>query len=106
MEQVKAMENYYWGLKDGDVIHCTDGDIIIGYRPKVRYKTTPDGEWQEADAIIDDNGAFDGFAGKNTAVEVVLPEDGGIRSIGNYTFQNCTNLNGITIPNEVMSIGL
>lgn len=28
-EEVKAMENYSWGLQNGCVIHCTDGDITI-----------------------------------------------------------------------------
>lgn len=27
--EVQSMENYYWGLQTGRIIHCTDGDITI-----------------------------------------------------------------------------
>ena len=101
MGQARAMSNFSWGLKHGSVIHCTDGDITIN---RVRYTTSLGGEWHEADATIN-NGVFGGFVGKEDAVEVLLPENAGIRSIGNNVFENCSSLTAITIPNDVTSIG-
>ena len=35
----------------------------------------------------------------------VIPTDGSVTSIGNYSFRDCTGLTSITIPNSVTSIG-
>ena len=69
----------------------------------VRYTTIPDGEWYEAVPIIDDNGLFSGFEGKQNAVQVVLPEDAGITSIGNDALKDCQSLVEITLPESGLS---
>lgn len=28
--ETKAIDNYPWGLANGSVIHCTDGDVVVG----------------------------------------------------------------------------
>lgn len=73
--------------------------------PKVRYTTSRGGEWHESDPIIDDNGVFSGFDGKETAVEVVLPENAGIEEIGDNVFQEHENLVSVVLPSGVTSIG-
>lgn len=32
------MENYHWGLPNGRIIHCSDGDIVVGNDTVVTYK--------------------------------------------------------------------
>ena len=76
---------------------------------KVWFKTSSEqADWSEEDAIIED-GAFNGFANKENAVEVVIPgkDSGGndVTSIGSHAFYNCTSLASVTIPDSVTSIG-
>ena len=56
---------------------------------KVLYRTTASGDWFEDDADIIDS-TFNGFANKNSAVEVIIPSKdtsgNSVTSIGNYVF--------------------
>lgn len=54
-------------------------------------------------ATVYSNAALNGHFKNLPLEEVVLGDN--ITTIGDYTFQNCTNLSGITIPNSVTSIG-
>ena len=75
---------------------------------KVLYRTSLDGQWLEADASIDD-GAFFGFAGKEDAVEVVIPSKDAsgndVTIIVDYAFYGCSSLTSVMIPNGVTAIG-
>ena len=42
---------------------------------------------------------------KQNLVELVLLNDGALTTIGNYAFEDCTNLTSITIPDSVTTIG-
>ena len=76
---------------------------------KVLYKTSTDGEWLPATADIDENGVFNGFTGKESAVAVILPSKDAngndVTSIGNAAFAEYNNLTSVMIPDSVMSIG-
>ena len=43
------------------------------------------------------------FAGNDKITDIIIPDQ--ITSIENYTFESCINLNKLTIPNSVISIG-
>lgn len=107
LEQVKAMENYSWGLQKGCVIHCTDGDIVIGERTRVKY-TAESGlpDW-EGDIVGEISGgsykATSQIPNVTSAEEVELGTH--VTSIGKSAFYLCTNLTRVTIPDSVTSIG-
>lgn len=75
---------------------------------KVLYRTTSGGEWLQDDANIS-NGAFNGFASKKSAVEVIIPSKdangNSVTSIGNGAFYDCGSLTNVTIGDNVTSIG-
>ena len=75
---------------------------------KVLYKTEAGGEWLQDDADISD-GAFNGFANKDSAVEVIIPSKDAsgndVTSIGSGAFAECTSLTDVTIPDGVTGIG-
>lgn len=56
---------------------------------KVLYKTSAEGEWLQDDAYIS-NGAFNGFANKESAVEVIIPSKDSsgndVTNIGEWVF--------------------
>lgn len=75
---------------------------------KVLYKTEAGGEWLQDDADIS-NGAFTGFANKDSAVEVIIPSKDAsgndVTNIGSSAFAYCSSLTSVTIPDSVTSIG-
>lgn len=56
---------------------------------KVLYKTSADGDWLQSDAIIED-GAFNGFEERESAVAVIIPSKDAsgndVTSIGKESF--------------------
>lgn len=125
------MDEYPWQLHTGCVIHCTDGDIIVG-EEKTRVKYTAESglsDW-EGDIV----GELSGTSGRATTqipnvtsaeevklgthitsigayalyecrglTSVTIPDS--VTSIGNFAFYGCNSLNSVTIPNSVTSIG-
>ena len=87
-------------------------NLIIEYKPvpdgKVLYKTTAGGEWLQDDADIAD-GAFNGFANKENAVEAVIPSkdssENSVTDIGDSAFYNCTGLTSVTFDGNAPTAG-
>lgn len=84
---VKGMDNYSWALPSGCVIHCTDGDIIVG-GTVVTY--------QNGDVVeYDINGqlARGQISGLTSIVSLEIGSS--VSSIGTNAFYSCINLSSV-----------
>lgn len=96
--EVQAMENYSWGLPSGRVIHCTDGDIVVGSKTKVTYINGTTREFEVEGEI--------GYNDIENIVNALSINIGiGVTSISNEFASSCIDLEEVTIPNTVTAIG-
>lgn len=96
--EVKAMENYSWGLQNGCVIHCTDGDIVIGSETVVQYKS---GLVRDLD--IEGQLTYHSIPSVIYAKDVVIGS--AVTSIDDGAFEQCHDLTSVTIPGSINIIG-
>lgn len=96
--EVRAMENYSWGLQNGCVIHCTDGDIVIGAETVVQYRS---GLMRYLD--------IEGELTYNSIPSVIYTKEVAVgnvvTSIGEGAFEQCHDFTSVTIPGSVKTIG-
>jgi hypothetical protein len=93
---VKGMENYPWALPPGCVVHCTDGDIVVG-STSVVYQ---DGQQQEIP--IFGELTRNSIPNVNTVASVNIGE--AVTSIGEDAFNGCDALSNVTIGENVTNI--
>lgn len=95
---VKGMENYSWALPSGCVVHCTDGDIVIGAETVVQYRS---GLTRTLD--IEGQLEYNSIPSVVYVKEVVVGS--AVTSIGEGTFERCHDLTDATIPGSVKTVG-
>lgn len=96
--ETKAMSNYHWGLQNGCVIHCTDGDIVVPSETVVQYV-----DGSESHLDIEGQLTFRSIPNRENMVAVDIGTE--VTSIGNDAFDECHNLSSVTIPGSVKTIG-
>lgn len=96
--ETKAIANYPWNLSNGSVIHCTDGDIVVGSETVVQYKS---GLIRNLD--------IEGQLTYHSIPSVIYAKDvavgNAVTSIDEGAFERCHDLTDITIQGSVNSIG-
>lgn len=95
---VKGMENYPWALQPGCVVHCADGDIVIGAETVVQYKS---GLTRSLD--IEGQLTYRSIPSVVYVKEVAVGN--AVTSIGEGTFERCHDLTDATIPGSVRVVG-
>lgn len=95
---VKGMENYSWALPSGCVIHCTDGDLVVGSETVVQYRS---GLTRSLD--IEGQLTYHSIPSVIYAKEVAVGN--AVTSIEEGAFERCHDLTDVTIPGSVSSIG-
>ena len=122
--EVKAMVGYPWGLHNGHVLHCTDGDIIIDVETEVQFAdgTTNNVLWKgevtfqmAVDAGLSDTSPSARIV-FGTAVSSIADEcfvglpvtealfKSGLLSIGRRAFAYTGMLTKVELPDTVQSI--
>lgn len=96
--ETKAIANYPWNLSNGSVIHCTDGDLVVGSETVVQYKS---GLMRYLD--IEGQLTYHSIPSVIYAKEVVVGN--AVTSIDEGAFEQGSNLTSVTIPGSVNSIG-
>lgn len=96
--EAKAVSGYPWGLGNGGVIHCSDGDVVVGDDTVVTYK---DGSVQSLQLT----GELVRFQIPNWANAVSIEIGRGVTSIANNALFQGDNVETIVVPDSVTSIG-
>ena len=96
--ETKAIANYPWNLSNGSVIHCTDGDIVIGAETVVQYKS---GLIRTLD--IEGQLTYHSIPSVIYVKDVVIGN--AVTSIDEGAFEQCHDLTSVTIPGSVKTIG-
>lgn len=96
--EAKELAGYPWGLENGCVIHCADGDIVVGAETVVQYKS---GLTRYLD--IEGQLTYRSIPSVVYAKEVVVGN--AVTSIGEGAFEQCSNLTNVNIPGSVKTIG-
>ena len=96
--ETKAIANYPWNLSNGSIVHCTDGEIVVGSETVVQYKS---GLIRNLD--------IEGELAYNSIPSVVYAKNvavgNAVTSIGEGVFERCHDLTDATIPGSVKTIG-
>lgn len=109
MTQVKAMTAYPWSMNDNVMVHCSDGDIIVGEpEPETNYQTyviyTPESGLAPEYIHPAREGQLNSTDVPNKDYLKKLIIGTGISAVGSTAFSYVTSLESVVIPSSVTSI--
>lgn len=103
--ETKAIDNYPWGLENGSVIHCTDGDVIVGDTSEYTYAVL---DGQVLSALYEGTFTeqmFKALAPSNYNHITDITIGTAIDSLSAYCFYASPDLSSAVLPDTITDIG-